>query len=208
MTSPISEQLRSRYDSTPYESVSIPQSHPDNLRTIAALAGFSTPDVTHCRVLELGCAAGGNLAPMAQTLPGSAFLGIDLSSRQIDVGQEVIKSAGLKNIELRCQDLMDFSDKEPFDYIIAHGVYSWVPQDVREKVMQICARNLASNGVAYLSYNALPGWHLNRITRDLMLYHCRNAADDKSRASLARGVLGLIKSAPPIFPGYRAAISE
>ncbi len=76
-----------RYDRIPYKSHPFPQSHPDRLGTIATLAGMSPASLETCRVLELGCAAGGNLIPVAERFPGAALLGIDSSQRQIEEGQ-------------------------------------------------------------------------------------------------------------------------
>ena len=77
-------------------------------------------------MLELGCAAGGNLIPMADELSMGKFIGIDLSSRQITDGQKTIAEVGLKNVELLCQSIGDVNESwGQFDFIICHGVYSW-----------------------------------------------------------------------------------
>lgn len=126
---------QSSYDEVPYESVAFPQTHPDRLATIAKLLGMKPAPVERCRVLELGCGMGDNLIPMAVSLPESTFLGIDLSVRQIEAGRDVSKSLALTNIDLRQIDLIEFpTDAGTFDYIICHGVYSWVPAAVRERI--------------------------------------------------------------------------
>jgi SAM-dependent methyltransferase len=192
-----SDDLASRYDQTPYVSAAFAPSRPDNLSAIGALAGLTPAPVEACRVLELGCASGGNLLPMAQVLPGSRFIGIDLSSRQIEEGRKVAARARLTNVELRCQDILTFDDAEPFDYIIAHGFYSWVPAEVREHAMRLCRKLLAPSGLAYFSYNTLPGWHAKRISRDMMLFHARSAADSKQRIARAREIVALAAANPP-----------
>ncbi len=180
------------YDQTPYPSLSYSQSHPDRLATVATLLGMSPAAVERCRVLELGCAGGGNLIPMAYTLPESQFVGIDISARQIAEGQAMVTALRLNNISLKQMDIMDVdADLGQFDYIIAHGVYSWVPPAVRDKLLTICRQNLAANGVAYVSYNTYPGWHMIQIVRGLMLYHTRDVADPEARAAQARAVLDL-----------------
>ena len=180
------------YDQTPYPSLSYSQSHPDRLATVATLLGMSPAAVERCRVLELGCAGGGNLIPMAYTLPESQFVGIDISARQIAEGQAMVTALGLNNISLKQLDIMDVdADLGQFDYIIAHGVYSWVPPAVQDKLLTICRQNLATNGVAYVSYNTYPGWHMIQIVRGLMLYHTRDVADPEARAAQARAVLDL-----------------
>ena len=116
------------YDKVPYFSQAYAQSHPDRLAATAKLFGMTPAPLGDCRVLELGCASGGNLIPMAVQLPGSSFLGIDLSVRQIADGKAIVEQLQLRNIELRQMDITAVdSSLGKFDYIIAHGVYSWVP---------------------------------------------------------------------------------
>src|SRR5262245_12882821 len=124
------------YDELPYGDSPFYQTHPDCLATAAILHGLRPPAVATCRVLELGCARGGNLIPMALTLPASHIVGVDLSQTQIDSGNQVVKALGLSNIELRHLSIMDIDDRfGQFDYIICHGVYSWVPDVVRDKIL-------------------------------------------------------------------------
>src|SRR5208282_2507215 len=93
------------YEELPYPSLPYPQSHPDRLATVATLLGMRPPDITRCRVLKLGCASGGNLVPMALTLPGSRFVGLDRSALQIAQGRALVEQLGLRNIELEQRDL-------------------------------------------------------------------------------------------------------
>src|SRR5437899_3539548 len=123
MDTHVSEQTTS-YDLIPYVSKAYPQSHPDRLAAIATLAGLRPVPVVSSRVLELGCAAGGNLIPMAVELPGSTFLGIDLSAKQVEEGRKTIADLGLKNIELIRKDIKEIGpETDSFDYIIVHGVF-------------------------------------------------------------------------------------
>jgi len=206
------DQLRTDYDAVPYLSDAFAASHPDNLRTIATLAGFAgAADVTRCRVLEIGCAIGRNLIPMAQTLPGSTFVGIDLSPKQIEIGKRTVSELGLANIELRVRDLMDFGADEPaerFDYIIAHGIYSWVPAAVRDRLFDVCGRMLSPAGLAYISYLALPGSQLRQIVRDLSAFHCRGAAlDPLERAARTREAVAFAAQAAPGPQVYKSLLS-
>jgi methyltransferase-like protein/2-polyprenyl-3-methyl-5-hydroxy-6-metoxy-1,4-benzoquinol methylase len=165
---------------------------------MARLFGLPAADPTRARVLELGCADGTNLLPMAEQFPGTTFLGLDASKVQIAVGLEAIAASGLKNIELRQQDILNFPASEgKFDYIIAHGVFSWVPDAVREKILAICAAHLTENGVAYISYNALPGWNMRRSLRDMMLFHTKHLADPKAKVQQARALLEFITESVP-----------
>ena len=136
------------YDVLPYLSRCFAQTHPDNLAVAARLRGLQPAPIDRCRVLELGCAGGGNLLPLAATWPGSTFVGIDRSVVQVQQGNELVAQAGLKNIELRIADLMEF-EGEPgsFDYILCHGVYSWVPEAVQARIFALCQRLLAPHGI-------------------------------------------------------------
>ena len=166
------------YDQLPYTSRAFPATHPRNLAAVAYLRGMEPAPMENCRVLELGCASGGNLFPMAAHYPQSRFLGIDNSRREIDDGLALGKRLGLRNIDLRAMDIMDIDESlGEFDYIIVHGVYSWVPDEVRQRILEICSRQLSPNGIAYISYNVLPGWHLYGTARDIMRYAVRDFDD-------------------------------
>ena len=192
------DKSRTTYDQTPYPSLSYSQSHPDRLAVVATLLGMQPAPARRCRVLELGCASGGNLSPMANGLPESEFVGLDSSARQIAEGSEIIEAVGLRNVSLRQGDILDVGpDLGLFDYIIAHGVFSWVPRPVQEKLLEICKQNLAPNGVAYVSYNTYPGWHFLGIVRDMMLYHTRETTDPQERAAQARVLLDFLADSIP-----------
>jgi methyltransferase-like protein/SAM-dependent methyltransferase len=188
------------YDDIPYLNRAHGYSHPDRAATLAALLGMSPPPVTACRVLELGCANGRNLLPMADQLPGSQFVGVDLSARQIADGQAAVAELGLANLELRHASIMDVDEGYGrFDYIIVHGVYSWVPPEVQDKILAVCRANLSEHGLAYVSYNTLPGWYGKLRVRDMMLHHVRGIADPHTRIQRARNFILMLAdlAAPP-----------
>ncbi|UFX42724.1 class I SAM-dependent methyltransferase [Bradyrhizobium sp. 41S5] len=180
---------------TPYDEVYYPGhvyglTHPNHLATIATVYGMRPAPVEHCRVLELGCGVGGNLLPMAFQYPDSEFIGIDLSGVTIERGRRNIAALGLSNIELLHCDIMDVDAAfGQFDYIIAHGVYSWVPPIVREKMMAIFKQNLAPQGLCYVSYNAHPFSHLRDMVRDMMRYHTRSITGMKEKVGQARAIV-------------------
>lgn len=201
-------------DHTPYDAVLYPglaydYTHPDRLATVASLHGFESAPAPRCRVLELGCGAGGNIIPMAFQYPGSEFLGIDLSETTVARGVGEIAALRLKNITLRCTDIMAVDAAYGrFDYIIAHGVYSWVPAPVREKVLSIFSENLAPRGVAYVSYNSFPGSHLRNLTRDVMLHHVGGISDPRERVAQARGILKFLSEASAKDSVHGAVLRE
>ena len=186
----------SSYDAIPYLSRPFRESRPERLQAVAALFGLASAAPERCRVLEIGCSMGGNLMPMAVDHPGAQFLGIDASSRQIAEGWKTVERLGLKNLQLRHLDILDAErDLGEFDYIVSHGVFSWVPPRVQAKMLEICQRHLAPNGVAYISYNTYPGWHIRGIVRDMMLYRGAQFADPAARLAQAKSLVGFVAQA-------------
>jgi methyltransferase-like protein/SAM-dependent methyltransferase len=209
-TLPRRKPLGTSYDEVPYESHPFAQTHPDRLATVATLFGMRPAPIDRCRVLELGCAGGGNLIPMALALPNSHFLGIDLSPRQIAEGQKVVSALGLDNIELRHLSILDVgAETGLFDYILCHGVYSWVPAAVQDKILEVCSQNLAPGGVAYVSYNTYPGWHMSGLIRDMMCYHARRYSLPQARAGQSRALLDFLAGAVAHQPSaYSSLLRE
>ncbi|MBC7911996.1 MAG: methyltransferase domain-containing protein, partial [Pyrinomonadaceae bacterium] len=178
----MTDALSESYEEVLYPSYLHVQTQPDRLATMAAFYGMQPAPVEKCRVLELGCSDGSNLIPYAFHLPESEFIGIDLAARSVAIGQKRIEALGLKNVQLRVFDVMDVDESfGQFDYIVAHGLFSWVPPEVREKILDICRRNLSPQGVAHVSYNAYPGCHFRDMTREMMLFHVRNVTDPQER---------------------------
>jgi methyltransferase-like protein len=178
------------YDELPYPSYAFPQTHPDRLATIATLLGLEPQSIDRCRVLEIGCASGGNLIPLAEAFPESRFVGIDLSSRQIAHGQATVTELGLANLQLHTHDLCEFgAGVGSFDYIIAHGVYSWVPPHVRDALLALIKRHLAPAGVAYVSYNTNPGWQSLGALRTMLRYHTRHTTTPADALECANDLL-------------------
>ncbi len=196
------ELIQQSYNEVPYPDLCYTQTHPDRLASLATLLGLKPSSIEDCRVLEIGCAVGGNIIPMANSLPNSEFIGIDISPHQIAIGQQTIRDLGLTNVSLLVTNILDIDpDFGQFDYIIAHGIYSWVPAPVRDKLMSICQHNLSPNGIAYISYNVYPGWHMLGALRDMMLYHIRDLTDPQERAHEARQIIDfLLESSSPDDP--------
>ncbi|WP_432730666.1 methyltransferase regulatory domain-containing protein [Variovorax sp. W6] len=194
MPDSLTSELTSYYDTVPYDSHPFPQSAMEHLEALAFLFGLDVPSPATARVLELGCAAGGNLIPFAARHPESRAVGVDLSTVQVAQGTAAISRAGLSNIELKVFNLADIDASfGQFDYIVCHGVYSWVPGPVQDAILRICSENLAPDGVAYVSYNVYPGWKAREIVRDAMILRGgpRDTPDEK--LSYARGMLDFLE---------------
>lgn len=182
--------VSSVYEAVPYESFPFPRTHIRHLHTMGRLFGHAPADPGRCRVLELGGAAGGNLLPMAIDHPESAFIGVDLAASQIEKGRRQIAELGIENVDLRAMSLVDVDASfGSFDYVIAHGVYSWVSAEVRARLIEVCRERLAPGGILLLSYNTLPGWSVWQSLRDIILFHGRRFADPHERARQARRLL-------------------
>ena len=202
---PPTQRTRAAYAEVPYPGLAFPQSHPDRLATHARLMGMKAAPPDGCRMLEVGCADGGNLIPMAAALPGSEFVGIDLDPLALAAAQERAAALGAGNVSFREADLatLDPGELGRFDYVVAHGVYSWVPEPVREALLGLCRAVLERNGVAYISYNALPGGHLRAMTWDAMRFHVRDLERPDERVSAAREMLSVLAEGIPGDDPYR-----
>ena len=193
------------YDEVPYESRPTRQTHPNRLAMIATLFGMKPAPVGRCRVLELGCASGGNLIPMAVAYPGSRFVGIDLSKRQTEEGRAAIEELGLKNIKIGHVNLMSVDQRfGQFDYIIAHGLFSWVPRNAQDKILDITTKHLSPQGVAYVDYNTFPGWHRRGMLRDMLCYHAATATEPLARVRASRQIADFLARNATHFQGPHA----
>ncbi|MCW1384099.1 class I SAM-dependent methyltransferase [Novosphingobium sp. KCTC 2891] len=178
------------YNSLPYDSMPFAHTQPSSLAALGTLLGLMPPNVSKARVLELGCASGGNILPLAARFPLARFTGIDLSTRHVDMANERIRALGLGNVAIYQGDLADPDVVEgEFDYIICHGVFSWVPRAAQEGILNICGGRLAPNGIAYVSYNVLPGWQLRQVIRDIFQFHTAHIADLRERVARGRWLL-------------------
>lgn len=182
------------YDVMPYPSKFFLQTHPDRLATLATLFGMNSPKVETCRVLELGCGNGSNLISHAFNLPDAKFVGVDLAENHIADAKRGAAELGLQNCEFAQMDVMEMTahDFGKFDYIIAHGLFSWIPEFVREKVLEIYREMLTENGVGYISYNAFPGAHHRQMVQKMMRYHSKNVDEPLEKVGKAVSFLAFL----------------
>jgi SAM-dependent methyltransferase len=191
------------YDRLPYTDHAYAESHPDRLRVVACLSGWDAPDVTRARVLELGCGRGGNLLPMAAGLPSATFVGLDRSPVQLAEARRIADESGLGNVQLVEGDVERLDvPAAAFDYVVAHGVCSWVSPQARRALLRGMARALAPGGVAYVSFNVLPGWYERLAARNWLRSGVRTDTDP------AASLRWLRDQVSPELAAYRAQLAE
>lgn len=203
------EALRASYRAVRYESRPCAASTPERMATIAALMGLAAPDPATARVLEIACGDGGNLLPMAARSPNARFVGIDLASEAVADGRKMADALGLDNATLLDGDLRDMpADLGPFDYIIAHGFYSWVPAEVRVVLFETIRRRLAPDGIAFVSHNVMPGTALRGITWSALRPHVESIADPAAKVAETQAMAARIAAAMERLPGLAAGMAQ
>ncbi len=178
------------YDEVPYDSHPFFFTYPAHLKAIGKMFGMKPPKLETARVLELGCSEGANAVLFAQEYPKSEVVAIDLSEEEIRIGKEKLNGFEIKNLDLKVANIMDIDESwGKFDYIICHGVWSWVPEVVREKILELSSKNLSKEGIAFISYNTKPGWNAGNTIRDMMIYHSSFFSSTTEKISQAKAFL-------------------
>lgn len=199
--------MENPYNQVTYQSSPFPQAHINRLASRGVLMGVSPPEVRGCRVLELGCGDGSHLIPMAMQFPESQFVGIDLAEMPVARAQATAAELGLENVSFRVSDVMQLSGQPgECDYLIAHGLYSWVPPGVQDKILELAGRLLADRGIAYISYNAHPAWHIREMTRSMALMQTDGLTDPVEIRNRAIGLLAAIYRSQNEREPYREAV--
>lgn len=199
------------YDTVVYPSTISRQAHPDRLACVARLHGLTPPDLETARVLEIAGGDGSNLIAIAEAYGRGRFVSFDLAQSAVDRGRAFIARTGIKNMVIERGDVLERAQnmEGQFDYVVAHGLYAWVPEAVREGVWRLMKRVLAPNGIGMVSYNALPGGYLRLALRDRMLLETKNAKTPEETMALARRWLNSFAAEPePSDPFLRALQSE
>jgi trans-aconitate methyltransferase len=187
------------YDRVMYPSFVFPATGPERLATEAVFCGMETAAPAKCRYLELGCGDGANLLLHASEWPNSEFTGIDLSGPRIEEAKSYARQLQLENVTFHHADITSFrsADLGEFDFIVAHGLYSWVPENVREKIRELYSECLAPRGVGYISYNAFPGCHIREMLWGMIRFHTASISDPKTKIERSIQLLNAIKELTP-----------
>jgi SAM-dependent methyltransferase len=182
--------LQALYESRAYPAMSHPLSDPAVSAVAARLGGLAVPHPGAARVLEIGCCSGLNLIPLALRWPASRFVGIDLAGPSIQLARDLARAAGVSNIEFHASDLRDFAPAGGgFDFILAHGFLSWVPDEVKAALFAFCHRNLTATGIATISYNLASGWSARfPVIAKARAIQLAGAADEMSALAILRAV--------------------
>ena len=185
---PTDDMQQTIYKELGYKSYPFPFTTPAYLEAYGTLVGLKPPTAKTARVLELGATYGGNIISQAVHNPEATFVGIELSQDQVEKGNKIISDAKLENVSLLQGDILNFDESlGNFDYIIAHGFYSWISDEMKDKLLDIISHHLADNGIAYVSYNTYPGWHTMEEVRQLMLFANRGYDELTHKEKVLRG---------------------
>ncbi|MDR1003994.1 MAG: class I SAM-dependent methyltransferase [Prevotellaceae bacterium] len=114
----------------------------------------------NCRVLEIGCGEGGNLAPFARR--GCTVTGIDISQNRINEARRFFEEEKLVGTFLArdiftvpCTGCQIAGIEKPFHIIIVHDVIEHIPN--KYKLMESIHRFLDDDGVLFVSF---PAWQM------------------------------------------------
>ncbi len=175
-----------------YVSLPFAYTQPSALAALAILHGLTPPPVERASVLELACASGGNVIPLAYRFPDAKFAALDIVEEEIAIAKTNGDALGLANLTLEVGDVVEFADRRDgvqFDYILCHGLISWAPPPVREAVFKICAEKLSDHGLAVVSFNVLPGWRVKQLVRDIVSRSVDQTAPPLERVKQAQTLL-------------------
>jgi hypothetical protein len=122
----------------------------------------------------------------ARRHPSADFTGIDFARSEIANGQKAILEDGLENVDLIAADLREIEvEAGTYDVILCHGIFSWVPDDVKERILMLCREGLRQDGLAAVAYLTYPGWKQREAIRELLTMRDRanRAPEERVRES-------------------------
>lgn len=165
-------------DRIPYTDTFFTELNPHAIRCIATMRGYDAPDSTSFTYCELGCGTGHSLIVFAAANPQATFIGIDFNRDHIDHAISRAASLGILNCRFIHADILTLDQLPTCDYIVMHGLYAWVHQSIRDAIHRIIMESLSSTGLALISYNAYPGWHVYEPLRMMMREYSMGLSDD------------------------------
>lgn len=204
---PDATELRAAYSALPYPGEAVPATHPRRLATEGLLFGLDPAPVEQCRVLEIGCGDGANLLPMAEGLPGADLVGLDISPRALDAARDVAAAAGVENVRFEEGDVATGGGRTlgEFDYVIAHNVYAGAGEVARDALLDLVRATLAPDGIAYVSFEVLPGGGIRELVRDALRGEIGRHTKPAARVAAARVAIERLQTSPAWGAGVLGA---
>lgn len=167
----------------PYPSFVHRQAMPVWLASLVQLKAQHAPDINQpYRYLELGCAMGIHLHLTAAAHPMGHFVGVDFNQQQLLVAEEGLHRTQIDNLEFIHASFADLlaQDLEPFDFIVTHGVWSWISAENQQVLLTLIAQLLKPGGIVYCSYMSHPGATELCSIQKLMFEMSRNLNGDSA----------------------------
>jgi SAM-dependent methyltransferase len=120
---------------------------------------------------ELACGRGYSTNLLASAYPHAQFYANDFNPSQIMEAKTLAEEAGTKNVHFFDDSFGEFinQDLPSFDFIVLHGIYSWITPENRQEIVNFIRQKLKVGGLVYISYNTLPGWAAALPLRELMV---------------------------------------
>ncbi len=163
----------------------------------AAINGYApVPTRDGFDYCEVGCGKGLTSLILAAIHPEGRFWAIDPSANHIRAGRTMAEAANLHNVTFIEAGVGDEATRSVprCEFVTAHGLLSWVSEDVRIRVLRFLKDYLKPGGLAMLSYDALPGWAPMTPIREMLLTFAGSAAGDSlQKASAALEYVKLLR---------------
>jgi SAM-dependent methyltransferase len=179
---------------------------PTMITTALEMKGLRAPDLsTPLNYCELGMGFGVSLLANAACFPNIRFFGNDFNARQAAHARESARDAGLDNVEVFDDSFEEMMERDlpQMDFIVLHGIYSWVSPALRQVIVEFIAKRLKLGGVVYVSHNALPGWSAAMPLRELFNLHARRMSPPNlSSEDRVQQALGFVKAFGDCQPKY------
>jgi len=180
------------YDENPYPSFFHPSTNPARIGAVVKAMGLVPPPTANARILDVGCGDGLNAMTIGMAFPGASVEAFDLSTVQIARGLALCEGAGIRNVTLSACGLSDFPDHgSRYDYIIAHGLYSWISEPVAGDLLALIRERLAPGGIAILSHDTPPLGAMKASLIEFLRAYTDGITEPKQRLREAR--IGLAK---------------